>query len=136
MVKSDSLEVNSLIAAMERGDFYGSTGVELLDINVSDREIAIDILEEKGVTYETQFIGTRIQHDSTSTRIEAEGAYVTRSYSPEIGTVLAVVEGVNPVYRFEGDELYVRAKVVSSKAKVNPYKEGETEVAWVQPVVR
>ena len=56
-------------------------------------------------------------------------------YSEAIGEVLATVSGGAPSYTFRGDELYVRAKVVSSKLKDNPYKEGEFEAAWVQPVV-
>ena len=135
MVNSSHLTADSLIAAMERGDFYGSTGVELRDILVSDNGIAIDIKEEDGVTYETQFIGTRILHDSTSVPVEHQGRFVTRSYSADLGEVLSVVQGVSPVYEFDGDELYVRAKVISSKPKENPYQEGETEMAWSQPVV-
>ena len=135
MVKSDSLNAVSLITAMERGDFYGTTGVELVDIQVSTDKIGISIKEEEGVTYETHFIGTRVQYDSTSTAVVGQGRYSTRSYSSDIGEVLDVVDGVSPVYEFTGSELYVRAKVVSSKLKENPYREGETEVAWSQPVV-
>jgi len=136
MVKSDSLTTIGLIDAMERGDFYGSTGVELVDIKASNRRIEIDIKEEDGVTYETHFIGTRASHDSTSIAVQVEGSYVTRSYSPEIGVTMAVIEGGKAIYEFAGDELYVRAKVISSKLKDNPYREEETEVAWTQPVVR
>jgi len=50
--------------------------------------------------------------------------------------VLAEVEGPTPSYTFTGDELYVRARVVSSRLKENPYHEGEYETAWTQPVVR
>ena len=46
------------------------------------------------------------------------------------------VEGPEPAYHFQGDELYVRAKVLSTRLKANPYREGEYESAWVQPVVR
>jgi hypothetical protein len=31
--------------------------------------------------------------------------------------------------------MYVRAKVTSTKLKTNPYREGEYQAAWVQPVV-
>ena len=134
MVRSDDLSATSLIEAMERGDFYGSTGVELHDILITNEGIQVKINAQPGVTYETRFIGTRIQHDSTSTPVEFVGAYITRSYSNEIGEVLSIVEGVNPIYSFRGDELYVRAKVISSKPKENPYREGETEVAWTQPI--
>ena len=136
MVRSDSLQTNALIAAMERGDFYGSTGVELTDARLTGDEIALDIRPEEGVSYETHFIGTRIQHDSTGSAVAYEGGYVTRTYSPEIGETLSVVEGVSPTYTFNGDELYVRAKVISTKRKENPYREGEMEMAWIQPVVR
>ena len=37
-------------------------------------------------------------------------------------------------YEFDGDELYVRAKVISSKLKENYFAEGELEKAWLQPV--
>ena len=68
MVRSDSLTANALIAAMEKGQFYGSTGVELVDIVVLENQIAVEIEGEEEVTYVTEFIGTRIQHDSTSTQ--------------------------------------------------------------------
>ena len=90
---------------------------------------------EEGVAYSTSFIGTRAGHDSTSTAIEIDGVAVTRKYSDEVGVVLATVEGSEASYTFSGDELYVRAKVVSSKLKANPYQENEKEVAWVQPVL-
>ena len=60
---------------------------------------------------------------------------MTRIYSDDIGEVLAVVEGERASYRLEGGELYVRAKVISSRLKENPYAKGEMESAWVQPVV-
>jgi hypothetical protein len=52
-----------------------------------------------------------------------------------MGIILAETEGLEPSYTFTGDELYVRAKVISSKVKENPYREGEHEVAWTQPVL-
>ena len=60
---------------------------------------------------------------------------VTRTYSPEVGKVVAEVDGAEPRYKFAGTELYVRAKVTSSKAHPNPYQKGDVEVAWTQPVV-
>jgi len=49
--------------------------------------------------------------------------------------VLAQVEGLTPSYTFRGDEIYVRAKVISSKPKLNGYSSNEVEVAWTQPVL-
>jgi hypothetical protein len=59
----------------------------------------------------------------------------TRRYSHDIGAVLAEVKGTSPAYHLKGDEIYVRAKVVSSKLKQNPTVTGDFETAWVQPVV-
>jgi hypothetical protein len=121
---------------MERGDFYGSTGVELEDVVVTESTLEIQIRPERGVTYETEFIGTVRGFDQTATPLpDVEGLPVTRRYSPEIGTVLATVPGITPRYRLTGNELYVRARVRSSRPKSNPYREGEVEMAWVQPVV-
>ena len=60
---------------------------------------------------------------------------VTSDYSPEIGKVVATVEGASATYTLTGKELYVRAKVTSSKPHPNPYAKGDVEVAWTQPVV-
>ena len=38
-------------------------------------------------------------------------------------------------YTLKGDEIYVRAKVISSKPKVNGSVAGEFETAWTQPLV-
>jgi hypothetical protein len=34
-----------------------------------------------------------------------------------------------------GKELYVRAKIISTKAHPNPYQKGDVEVAWTQPLI-
>jgi hypothetical protein len=74
---------------------------------------------------------------TTSTPVQLpDGAYVSRRYSEEVGQVLATSDELTPRYAFTGAELYVRAKVVSSKPKENPYREGEMEMAWTQPAVR
>jgi len=46
------------------------------------------------------------------------------------------VSGPRASYALQGDELYLRAKVVSSKLKNNPYAASERETAWTQPLVR
>jgi hypothetical protein len=52
-----------------------------------------------------------------------------------VGELLHEMDGIHPSYTLTGDEIYVRAKVISSQPMTNPYKEGETECAWLQPVV-
>jgi hypothetical protein len=138
MVRSAELTPASLIAAMERGDFYSSSGVRLRDFRVSTNSLAIDIEPEDGVTYTTRFIGTRTSFDRASEsgdRPAGTITAVTRSYSYDIGTTFAEIPGTNPKYEFRGDEIYVRAKILSSKPKRNPYAPGEVESAWVQPVI-
>ena len=135
MVKAPNLEASALMNAMEAGAFYGSTGVSLSEVTFDGSTLSLQIEPEAGVTYETLFYGTRAQHDTTSTAVTLpDGAYVTRAYSEEVGEVLGRQSGSAPSYALTGDELYVRAKVISSKPKENPYSEGETEMAWTQPV--
>ena len=49
--------------------------------------------------------------------------------------VLAEVKGPVAAYTLKGDEIYVRAKVISSKPHPNPSQRGDVESAWIQPVV-
>jgi hypothetical protein len=138
MVRASELTPDALIAAMERGDFYGSSGVTIEEILKTDKSLSLRIAAEEGVEYRTAFIGTRSGYDRSAQLIPAsEGAPapIQFRYSDEIGAVLAEVEGSAPSYSFQGDEIYVRAKVLSTKLKTNPYREGEREAAWVQPVV-
>ena len=137
MVRAAELSTDAIIRALEAGEFYGSSGVTLDDVQLSSDALSlvIDADEEDGIDYVTQFIGTRRGYDRTTEEVHAEDASVLFRYSETIGEVLATVPGALPSYTFRGDELYVRAKVVSSKLKNNPYKEGEYEAAWVQPVV-
>ena len=137
-VRASELSAEALIEAMERGDFYGSSGVEVEDVLADGEGLSLRIRVEESVRYRTLFAGTRRGYDRTTREVtaeESEDAAVLRRYSDEIGEILAEVEGPNPGYRFQGDEIYVRAKVISTKLKANPYREGELEAAWVQPVV-
>ena len=139
MVRTPDLTEDSIIAAMEAGDFYASTGVYLDDVSFDGKRLRLKIRAEKGVTYKTRFIGTCRGFDQTSSpRTNSTGGplpYATRVYSRDIGKVLAEVEGASPAYALKGDEVYVRGKVISSKLKENPHTEGDREMAWTQPVV-
>ncbi len=138
MVRAPELTAEAIVAAMERGDFYASTGVTLRDVRIQGRYLVVEIEPEEGVEYTTTFYGTRLGYDATSTPVtDSQGnpLPVTRVYSEDVGAVLSVVKGTTAIYELDGDEIYVRAKVVSSKPKTNPYHEGETEMAWTQPYV-
>jgi hypothetical protein len=49
--------------------------------------------------------------------------------------VLATVEGTVASYEAQGNEIYVRARILSDKVHPNPYEEGDVEMAWTQPLV-
>ena len=48
---------------------------------------------------------------------------------------VAESDALEPAYTFTGKELYVRARVTSTKPHPNPYQKGDTECAWTQPMV-
>ena len=138
MVRASNLSREALLAAMEAGDFYASSGVRLKELRREANRLTLRIEPEKGVTYITQFIGTRKSFDANSEPGEVPPKTVrpvTRRYSADIGKVLAEVKGLSPSYTLKGNELYVRAKVISSKLKSNSSLPGETEAAWTQPLV-
>lgn len=99
MVRVSELTANAVCAALEKGDFYASTGVELADVQITKREYRLTIKAYYDAAYTTQFIGKN-------------------------GQVLKQETGLKTAYTFKGDELYVRAKVLSSSG----------EWAFCQPV--
>lgn len=117
MVLSESLEPASLVEAMERGDFYSSTGVTLESIDFDGKRLSVSVEAEQGITYTIQFFGTKKSNPEAS------------------GVLLKEEHGEKASYTLEAGDMYVRAKIISSKPKENPYQLGDTEVAWTQPVV-
>jgi hypothetical protein len=136
MVKAPYLSAEAVVRAMEAGDFYCSSGVTLTDIRRKGKQLTIAIQPEKGVTYRTQFIATMQGTPLQSAPIQDETGNelrVTRLYSPEVGKIVAESNALEPVYEFAGKELYVRARVTSTKLHPNPFQKGDVEVAWTQP---
>jgi len=99
---------------MEAGDFYATTGVLLDDVSFDEGMLHIRVKEEPGVKYEIRIIGVAASQ-------------------PE-PRELEVVEGTEAHFKVTDEYLFVRAKVVSDRVKENPFKEGDVEVAWTQPV--
>ncbi len=116
MVLSESLDPESLIGAMEKGDFYATTGVTMKDINFDGKTLSVAVQPESGVNYTIQFFGTK------------------KSNPAESGILLSETQGRKAVYTLNSDDMYVRAKIISTKPKENPYQIGDTETAWTQPV--
>ncbi len=121
MVRSRYLTPEHLIQAMERGDFYASSGVILEDVGYdeSNKTLRLFISPQKGETYTTQFIATLRE---------------AKPGTDPIGQVVATVEGLAPEYRLNGNELYVRAVVSSTRPHGDPSFEGQVQQAWTQPV--
>lgn len=115
MVQADSLTPASLIRAMEAGRFYSSTGVVLKSLSTGGNRIELEIEPEPGVTYKTEFV----------TMIGGEA----------LPHVLKSVVGNEAEFDIPAGFPFVRATITSSKIKSNPFKEGEFEMAWTQPVV-
>ena len=122
MVNSPNLTAASLIESMEMGSFYASTGVELQTIEFDGTTLRIVVREEEGVSYRIQYYG------AVTAGRAGEETFST-------GKLLSEKSGSEASYSVTGNELFVRAKVISSRLKSNPYREGEFERAWTQPVI-
>ena len=139
MVRAPRLTPDSISRAMKQGDFYNSTGVTLKALRVADGAIELEVLTEKGVDYTIEFIGTRQGvplegKEQTGVPADAPGR-ASRIYDARIGTTFATIKGAKARYVAKGDEIYVRARVTSSKPHSNPYAQGDLEMAWTQPLV-
>lgn len=140
MVKAPFLTAETAVKGLEAGDFYASTGVVFNDVRRDSDTLTIAIRGEPGVSYKTEFVATLKDADLTGTPKvykdkEGKEIPVTGAYSADIGKVVATSTDLKPTYALTGKELYVRAKVTSTKPVANPYAAGDVEVAWTQPVV-
>jgi hypothetical protein len=93
MVRASRLEPRALLEALERGDFYASTGVVLDEVDVSSHEMRVKVRVERASKYRIQFIGNG-------------------------GRLLTEVADASAAYAFTGNEGYVRAKVIESNGRV------------------
>ncbi len=92
-VKADTLEAGAIAAALDRGDFYSSTGLRLERLEISSRRILIESELNGQTRHRVTFIGRG-------------------------GRVLYQTDDNPAVYEIKGNELYVRAKVVDSNGRV------------------
>jgi hypothetical protein len=92
-VRAERLAPRPIVEAMERGDFYASTGVELADYQVTANAITITIKQRPDSKYRIQFIGRN-------------------------GQVLSEVASSPAEYTFRGEEPYVRAQILESNGRV------------------
>lgn len=89
MVRAPRLAADAILEALERGDFYASTGVHLEDYRVDAASMTVSIAVQRSSRYRVRFIGKggRLLQESTSTPAR---------------------------YAFRGDEGYVRARILES----------------------
>lgn len=99
MVRAEKCEPKAILAALERGDFYASTGVEIAEYDVTAEKVTVKVREKNLARYRIQFIASQ-------------------------GRVMQESRGSETTYAIQGDEGYLRAKVIDSNGKV----------AWLQPV--
>jgi hypothetical protein len=116
MVRAEKLDAAALIAAMEAGDFYASTGVTLSEVSFENSELKIKVATAEGENYKIEFIGV-LKNENES-------------------RVLKSVAGVDGSFNVTDEYLFVRAKITSSKLQTNPFQEGDFESAWTQPVFK
>jgi len=92
VVRAAELSPLAVLGALEKGDFYASTGVELEDIAITKDSYSVTVKPYRETKYRIQFIGDN-------------------------GTLLLEVPDIQGSYQFNGSEKYVRAKVLDSNGK-------------------
>jgi hypothetical protein len=101
MVRAAELSCSAIRKAFEEGDFYSSTGVELETVDLSGGTLRVRIRADDSTAFTTTFIGRDSQ-------------------------VLAKSGELESFYTLKATDLYVRARVLSSRG----------EYAWSQPLFR
>lgn len=140
MVRAGKLDVTSLLAAMRRGDFYASTGVTLKDVQYDPAAgtLTVEVDPREGVNYEIRFIGTRKDYDRSTRQVtdHRPDQHTITVYSKDVGKTFETVQGAKATYKLTGDELFVRAHVVSDRKlkRKNQFDKPYTAEAFTQPV--
>src|SRR5918993_769823 len=93
VVRTATLSARAILDAMERGDFYASTGVELEAYDVTTSSMTVTVKKNAFAKYRIQFIGKG-------------------------GVVLHEALDSPAVYQFRGTESYVRARVLDSNGAI------------------
>ncbi len=128
----------ALIEALEAGQFYASSGVNLKSVTSSSDGLSLEVAPEAGESYTIEFIGTMSDFDRMSQPVtddDGKEIHTTHHYSADIGKVLKTVKGTKASYKFTGNELYIRARISSDVKHPNPSEVNDLKQAWCQPVV-
>lgn len=93
MVRAPRLEPRAIVEALDRGEFYASTGVELSDYQASAAEMTVKVKATTFSRYRIQFVGKG-------------------------GRILKEAIEPSAIYTIRGDEGYVRARVLESNGRM------------------
>jgi hypothetical protein len=92
-VRAPELTPSAILNAIDNGNFYSSTGVELIEYKADRNEVSIKVKATNYSKHRVQFIGSG-------------GKVLHESLEP------------NAVYKIKGGEGYVRVKVLESNGKI------------------
>jgi hypothetical protein len=124
MVRAARLDADTLVRAIQAGDFYASTGVRLEKIEFDPAkkilEIQIAGSDENDGKVSTQIIGTLRGEEADPLKV---------------GKELARYQGRTIRHQLSGGEWFVRATVTSEKPHPSPSFPEQKMQAWTQPVM-
>ena len=123
--------------AIDQGSFYASSGVQLARYAVFEDGLEVEVREEPDTNYTIDFIGTRKGYDRQSEPVKDPAnapVRTTARYSNDVGRIMETVTGPRGRYTFDPTDLYIRARITSSRKHPNPSVPGEYQRAWCQPV--
>ena len=152
-VRADELTPAALFAAMNRGDFYSTCGVEFDDIAFDKLKgrLSVSVPAKTGVAHTVKFITTKRGTPTEpvqTVELPARNGHAARTvpvYSDAVGAVAKSVtfakgEAVKASYTLAEDDLYVRARVESDEPAVYPNAINKmhppVKVGWTQPYRR
>jgi hypothetical protein len=147
MVRATHLTPEKIIRAIRAGDSYASSGVTLRDVryDAGQKLLEIEVEPNGDAVFTIEFIGTpktvdpegKVVLDKDGQPLKDKAGKplrVSKTYSEQIGQVLATSTGLKARYELTGKELYVRARVTSSLPPANPSYKNQRAQAWTQPV--
>ena len=137
MVRAESLTSDGVLAALDNGQFYASSGVSLQEMSFDGQRYHVAVDPEEGATYTIEFFGTNSDQDPAPVEITDpdSGELITYRYSEDVGRLLQRTTGTEASFDVGQEFLFVRAKITSDRVMDFPVAEGELQRAWTQPVV-
>ena len=135
---------DNLVRALNEGRFYPSSGVEFESVKFDDktRTLKVKVKAQPGRKYKIRFNATTADFDrKTGSMFLQHGKlkHTVKTYSPEIGQTVKVVEGSTGECKLLDNWLYLRATVISDeplpRGKNIWYDSEPFKKAWTQPVV-